>query len=77
MNDNDSTLQTPASGPSRWIVVSGVALIALQLLTLDVVLERHARTAQAQAANYVTVTLQPPVQQAAAADAQPLLLAGN
>lgn len=76
-NNNDSSPHTPAAGPSRWMVVAGMALIALQLLTLQAVLQRHARAAQAQAANYVTVTLQPPVQQAAAAGAQPLLLAGN
>ncbi|AVP58355.1 hypothetical protein [Pulveribacter suum] len=75
--DNDSSLQASSSGPSRWAVVAGLALIALQLLTLDVVLERHARSAEAQASNYVAVTLQPPVQRTAAVAAQPLLLAGN
>ncbi len=45
--------------PLRWAVLGGVAVIALQLLVFDVVLERHARQAQAQAASYVSVTLGP------------------
>ena len=51
-------------GPSgsrmaTWAVLAGVAVIALQLLTFDMVMERHVREAEAQAAKYVTTTLQP------------------
>ena len=78
---DDEARDAAARQPARWAIVAGMALIGLQLLTFDVVLERHARRAQAQAASYVAVTLQPrpdAVAQAGGADsAQRLLLAGN
>lgn len=63
----------------RWVLLAGLALIALQLLTFDVMVERHARDARAQAAQYVAVTLQQPQLQTLqpAAPNRPLLMAGN
>ena len=78
---DDGAREMSALQPARWAVIAGVALIGLQLLTLDVVLERHARRAQAQAASYVAVTLAPRpdavAQAGGAAAPQHLLLAGN
>ncbi len=62
----------------RWALLGGAAVIAVQLLAFDMVVERHARHAQERASSYVTVTLQQPHRGAEDGDrAQPLLLAGN
>lgn len=61
----------------RWALLGGAAVIAVQLLAFDMVVERHARHAQERASNHVTVTLQQPHRGADADRAQPLLLAGN
>ncbi|GEM_PF-3766327 len=64
---------------TRWALVVGLAIIALQLFAFDRVVEQHARQAQARAADYVTVTLQRHVDDAQVHAAAPstLLVAGN
>jgi len=70
----------PADGVCSplWLMLAGLALIALQLLAFDRLVERHVHDARAQAARYVTVTLQQPASaQPAQASGERMLVAGN